>query len=281
MAQPRPLAIAGGDHGSCPRGERFREGARGAALRLLYRACSHFLYVGRHSREHFMRRGIAEDRLTFAPYCVDASTFRCGEEARARLRGVTRERLGIGDTDHLVLFAGKLSQRKGPDLLLGAVRMLPPKSADACSRFPGQRRIARRAGTNGGGDTGLGARFLGFQNQTQLSPYYHAADLLALPSLHSETWGLVVNEALHHGLPSVVSDAVGCAPDLIEPGVRAKWPYRIAGEPVRRAAAGAAADGPRGYSGAVPEKVSGYTSNGRPRVSRTRFAWWRAGDESR
>src|SRR5207249_8276448 len=50
------------------------------------------------------------------------------------------------------------------------------------------------------------------------SRFYHAADLLALPSLHSETWGLVVNEALHHGLPTVVSDAVGCAPDLIDAG---------------------------------------------------------------
>jgi glycosyltransferase involved in cell wall biosynthesis len=28
----------------------------------------------------------------------------------------------------------------------------------------------------------------------------------------------VVNEALHHGLPCLVSDAVGCAPDLIKPG---------------------------------------------------------------
>ena len=34
-----------------------------------------------------------------------------------------------------------------------------------------------------------------------------------------ETWGLVVNEALSHGVPCVVSDAVGCAPDLIEPGM--------------------------------------------------------------
>ena len=61
-------------------------------------------------------------------------------------------------------------------------------------------------------------RFLGFQNQSQLSPFYHSADALVLPS-HSETWGLVVNEALHHGVPCVVSDAVGSGPDLIEPGV--------------------------------------------------------------
>jgi glycosyltransferase involved in cell wall biosynthesis len=55
---------------------------------------------------------------------------------------------------------------------------------------------------------------IGFQNQKNLSPYFHASDLLVLPS-RSETWGLVVNEALHHGVPCVVSEAVGAAPDLI------------------------------------------------------------------
>ena len=28
----------------------------------------------------------------------------------------------------------------------------------------------------------------------------------------------MVNEALHHGVPCVVSEAVGCAPDLVKPG---------------------------------------------------------------
>ena len=40
--------------------------------------------------------------------------------------------------------------------------------------------------------------------------------MLLLPSRYSETWGLVVNEALHHGLPCVVSEAVGCGLDLIK-----------------------------------------------------------------
>ncbi len=60
--------------------------------------------------------------------------------------------------------------------------------------------------------------WLGFQNQTQLPRIYAAADVLLLPSGWGETWGLVVNEAMAVGTPCVVSDAVGCAPDLVQPG---------------------------------------------------------------
>jgi glycosyltransferase involved in cell wall biosynthesis len=38
-----------------------------------------------------------------------------------------------------------------------------------------------------------------------------------LPSDSRETWGLVVNEAMASGLPSIVSDACGCGEDLVEP----------------------------------------------------------------
>jgi len=40
-----------------------------------------------------------------------------------------------------------------------------------------------------------------------------------LPSAFQETWGLVVNEAMASGLPAIVSDKVGCAPDLVIAGV--------------------------------------------------------------
>jgi glycosyltransferase involved in cell wall biosynthesis len=39
-----------------------------------------------------------------------------------------------------------------------------------------------------------------------------------LPSRLHETWGLVVNEAMNFALPVVVSDKVGCAPDLVQDG---------------------------------------------------------------
>jgi glycosyltransferase involved in cell wall biosynthesis len=66
---------------------------------------------------------------------------------------------------------------------------------------------------------GVRAHVLGFRNQSELPAAYATADLLVLPSREpSETWGLVVNEGFACGLPAVVSDAAGCAPDLITEG---------------------------------------------------------------
>ena len=188
---------------------------RDAALRLLYRSCSRLLYVGERSRDHFRRLGVPEGKLIFSPYCVDTSAFDCSEAVRPQLRRAARAQLGIPADATVLLFSGKLSPRKAPDLLLQAVRMLAEKPAVVFLGSGELQHTLQRAAAA----SGINAHFPGFQNQTQLSPYYHAADLLVLPSLHSETWGLVVNEALHHGLPCVVSNAVGCAPDLIDPSV--------------------------------------------------------------
>ena len=42
--------------------------------------------------------------------------------------------------------------------------------------------------------------------------------VIVLPSSREETFGLVVAEALHAGLPVIASDHVGCAEDLVRPG---------------------------------------------------------------
>lgn len=137
------------------------------------------------------------------------------------MRHETRQQLGIRPDATVILYSGKLSRRKGVNLIGAAIRMLPSSLqsnlhvlflGDGEMRDQLEREFLHQTPK-------IPASFPGFQNQTQLSRFYHAADLLVLPSRYGETWGLVVNEALMHGLPCVVSDAVGSQPDLVEPGV--------------------------------------------------------------
>jgi 1,2-diacylglycerol 3-alpha-glucosyltransferase len=60
-------------------------------------------------------------------------------------------------------------------------------------------------------------RIPGFVQYDDLRGLYARAGAFILPSV-SEPWGLVVNEAMAAGLPVLVSNRCGCAPDLVEEG---------------------------------------------------------------
>jgi glycosyltransferase involved in cell wall biosynthesis len=57
----------------------------------------------------------------------------------------------------------------------------------------------------------------GFKQYDDLPVYYGLADAFVHAS-EREQWGLVVNEAMAAGLPVIVSDRCGCAPDLVDDG---------------------------------------------------------------
>jgi glycosyltransferase involved in cell wall biosynthesis len=191
---------------------------RDNALRYVYRRCSALLYVGERSREHYERLGVSADALVFSPYCVDTSVFRPSERERDEWRAPMRAELDTSGSDFVILFSGKLTPRKDPLRIIEAVRLLNG-GARPVVVFLGSGKLQAQIEVAASLDPPVQVRFAGFQNQRDLSKYYHAADCLVLPSIQDETWGLVVNEALAHGVPAVVSDAVGCAPDLIEDGM--------------------------------------------------------------
>ena len=57
--------------------------------------------------------------------------------------------------------------------------------------------------------------FSGFIDNEQLGAVYQSHDAFILPS-KSETWGLVVEEAIYWGLPVIVSDHVGSHVDMVD-----------------------------------------------------------------
>lgn len=197
---------------------RIKGAVRDIALKRLYHDCDALLYVGERSRQHYERLGMAADRLIFSPYCVDTSVFRTTDADRNELRDAKRAELDIGEHDFVILFSGKLVPRKDPMRLIEAARLLAGNARPVII-FLGAGELKEELRHAASIEPPVAVRFAGFKNQRAISAYYHAADCLVLPSVRGETWGLVVNEALAHGLPCIVSDGVGCAPDLIREGV--------------------------------------------------------------
>jgi glycosyltransferase involved in cell wall biosynthesis len=178
--------------------------AKALAFSQLLRRFDGFLYVGQRNREYLLHYGVPAERLFFSPHCVDNDAFAAASSGVDRRRGRRR-----------VLFVGKLIGRKHPADLLHAVARLGDKAVQIAFAGSGElepelRQIASASSVH--------ADFMGFVNQSELPAVYASADLLVLPSDGQETWGLVVNEAMACGIPAVVSDVVGCGPDLIEAG---------------------------------------------------------------
>lgn len=193
---------------------------RDLTLRGFYSQVARFAAIGTEARRHLGRLGIPADRIGWAPYCIDSVQVEEQVGQWRPRRDELRAKLGIGAGDVALIFSGKLIRKKQPLLIFDAIERLPPEKKQRIHLIVMGDGVLRTAVELKGREV-LCARFhpSGFVNQSEMGRWYAAADCLVLPSQKGagETWGLVVNEALQFGLPAVVSDGVGCHPDLVEP----------------------------------------------------------------
>ena len=119
-----------------------------------------------------------------------------------------RQALGLPPDAIIALFVGDL--RKGFDTALEAVRQVPGVRLAVVSRSA-QRPVMERAERAGMLDR---LHWIGALEDT--GPAYDAADFLLHPTIY-DAFGLVVAEAMAHGVPPVVTRAAGIA-ELIRHG---------------------------------------------------------------
>jgi glycosyltransferase involved in cell wall biosynthesis len=188
---------------------------RGLIYRALYTPVAGALTIGERNRKHYLRHCIPKTRLRSAPYCVPSPAAQLTASEKQSMRDECRENLSIAPEQTVILFSGKLIPKKNPGLILDALEQLPPEERERFALiFVGsgqmEPELRERAKTSS-----FTVRLTGFVNQSKLPPFYFAADILVLPSRRmGETWGLVVNEALHAGCGVVMTDAVGCSAEF-------------------------------------------------------------------
>lgn len=211
-----PLILRGESNLLAPR-SFWREQLRQVILGRLFANTHAFLAIGSLNREFYRSHGVPDSAIKMAPYFVDHHRF----QAAIPLRVEARRRLGIQGDEFVFLFSGKLVGRKRPKDLLAAWNMLPTKSKmESRVLFLGDGELRHQLEAQVKGLEGAERiQFLGFRNQKEIPEIYAASDALVMPSDYGETWGLSANEAMATGARIIVSDRVGCGPDLVHAGV--------------------------------------------------------------
>jgi len=211
-----PYFLISDNHLLEPRARWVRALKRAVLPRLVPQAAA-WLVPGSLARNHIVTYGARPERTAVFPLTVDVGALGARADALQAERSALRDRLGLAAEDVAVLQVGRLIELKAPADLVRAVAR-----ARARTELPltlvlvgdGPEEAVLRSLTR---DLRVPVVFTGILTGDELIGAYVAADVFALVS-HRETWGVVVNEAMACGLPLVLSDRVGAAGDLLEPG---------------------------------------------------------------
>ncbi len=216
--------------------------------RRYVRACNTALVGGEPHRDYLRHLGMPEQRIFLGYDAVDNEHFFQGAEAARGQAEALRRKLEL--PAHYFLASSRFIPKKNLSFLVRAYARY--RQACACNAACDEVHRAERAGTAAGtackvqhverdeknwglvilGDGPLRGEIdsliaelslkgqvalPGFRQYGELPVYYGLAGAFIHAST-TEQWGLVVNEAMAAGLPVLVSNRCGCAPDLVHEG---------------------------------------------------------------
>jgi glycosyltransferase involved in cell wall biosynthesis len=185
-------------------------------LKWVYGHIDHALYVGSRNKDYFLKHGVREDQLVYAPHAIDNGRFAEPDNAYRQAASEWRNRIGLAESDLVLLFAGKLEPKKNPFFLLEIAKRIPDPRLKIV--FAGTGVLETPLRKAAAADPRI--KFIGFQNQLQMPIVYRLGDIFILPSQGpGETWGLGVNEAMASGCAIMMSEKAGGALDLVEEGI--------------------------------------------------------------
>jgi len=177
------------------------------------RQCSGFVVPGQSATEYLRARKVKEASIFTAPNAVDNDLFAAAAADTRQNAHARRAELGL--PSRYFLYLGRLVPEKGVFDLLAAYAKLDERTREQIGLVYVGDGVSRRQLEEHATSISPGMiRFAGFVQRNPLATYYALAEMLILPT-YSDTWGLVVNEAMACGLPVLVSRVAGCAADLV------------------------------------------------------------------
>lgn len=169
-----------------------------------------FLYIGSQNKEYYYNLGVQNHRLIYAPYAVDNKRFKM----QVTNSVLSRSKWGIPPNAVIILFSGKLIEKKRPMDLLRVVHNI--NNSDIFLFYMGDGPLRKSLESYVEKYELTNVIISGFINQSEIATIYSMADIFVMCSGIGETWGLSVNEAMNFSLPIVISTTCGSSYDLVE-----------------------------------------------------------------
>lgn len=192
----------------------FRQIIRKVLRIFVFRFTNKLLVCGKIGVESAIESGCPKDKILDFPYVVD-------EKRLASDLPSTIPENCLNDLKHkvVILFSGRLIERKGLPVLLNAYSAAVKKSDDVVlwveGRGPEQEKYLRLAENL---NLSSRIRFLGFCQFDMHSWLVRNASIIVVPSLQ-DNWGIVVDEGLTLGKIVISTANTGSAMDRIKNGI--------------------------------------------------------------
>lgn len=191
----------------------FKDGLR----KLFLRGVDFFLVAGDQNKEAYRNFGVRENQMVWCPIPVDVGRYneaRADPELPDRLAKL-REKYGIPEGGRVIAFCGKLIERKRPQDLIDALRLLRREDTYGLLIGSGEMEVELRQALNPDDRIVI----TGFVNQSEIPYHMLLADIGVVLS-EWDPHPLVTTEFAMCGLPVVVSHYCGVwgEHDILRPG---------------------------------------------------------------
>ncbi len=183
--------------------------------RVLLKQASMVVGMGTQARDVLNALGVEDERIVDAPNSADCDTLSQRLNDIETHRQAEQVREAYGEGRKLACVFGRLVPLKGTSAILEHWRGLPSEvKAQWRLVFVGDGPLSPLISEQN--DPGI--VHVGTVAPEQMAAWYKATDLHLFPTL-GDVWGLVVNEAMQCGVPTLCSRHAGCSDDLVADGV--------------------------------------------------------------
>lgn len=197
---------------------RLKRSLKKMWLARIARQVDVFLSANSRGAAYWRYYGVSRERVAICPPYTDYTRI---EKGRTTDRASVLAKAGVSADKKVLYSSARLLELKRLDLVIG--QFFAGRYDEAgwvyviAGSGPEEQRLKAAASAQGE-ERARAVKFLGFQQPAENLALMIHAEMLVLSSRY-EAHGIVVGEAMAAGTPVLVSNVVGAATDLVQPGV--------------------------------------------------------------